>query len=82
MRSFLRARWLRGVSLALGISTISVSTAGAMQSPPSPDVTEADVTASNAKVKAAYEALAAMWTKNFQEIGEQFAAPAILYVGS
>jgi predicted metalloprotease len=82
MNSFVKARWLRGAIVALGLGIVSNGAAFAMQ-PPSPDVTEADVNASNAKVKQAYEALVDMWSKNFQSFGERFAPPAIMrYRGS
>jgi predicted metalloprotease len=83
MNSFVKSHWLRGAVFALGLGTMSNTVAFAMQSPPSPDVTEADVNASNAKVKQAYEALVEMWSRNFQSLGERFAPPAIMrYRGS
>jgi predicted metalloprotease len=46
-------------------------------------VTRADVQWSNQKVAAAYGALVDMWTKDFNAIGERFAAPRIVrYTGS
>lgn len=44
---------------------------------PTVRLTQADVDASNAKVAQAYGALVDMWTKDFQRIGERFAAPGI-----
>src|SRR3954470_15763609 len=41
------------------------------------EVTTRDVEASNQKIAAAYGALADMWTKNFQRIGERFVVPRI-----
>lgn len=40
-------------------------------------VTADDVNASNAKVASAYASIADMWTKDFQQIGEQFVVPRI-----
>ncbi|HEX4681347.1 MAG TPA: neutral zinc metallopeptidase [Gemmatimonadaceae bacterium] len=40
-------------------------------------VTTRDVEASNAKIASAYAALAGMWTKNFQQIGERFVVPRV-----
>ena len=46
---------------------------------PSPriELTSADVDASNAKVKMAYDDLVATWSANFGKIGERFAPPGI-----
>jgi predicted metalloprotease len=41
-------------------------------------VTANDVEASNQKIRAAYSALVQMWTNDFNQIGERFAAPRIL----
>jgi hypothetical protein len=41
------------------------------------EVTTREVEASNAKIASAYSALAAMWSKNFQQIGERFVVPRI-----
>jgi predicted metalloprotease len=40
-------------------------------------LTQADVAASNRKAAAAYSALVTMWTKKFQTLGANFAAPQI-----
>jgi uncharacterized protein len=40
-------------------------------------VTTRDVEASNAKIASAYAALAGMWTKNFQQIGDRFVVPRV-----
>jgi predicted metalloprotease len=45
---------------------------------PAEPVTMRDVAASNAKVKMAYGALAAMWTSHFDDIGAAFDVPQLL----
>src|SRR5688572_8777278 len=40
-------------------------------------LTARDVDASNAKVSAAYNALVAMWTKEFRDAGVEFAPPRL-----
>ena len=42
------------------------------------DVTEADVTASNAKLKMAYQSLVNMWAADFQQLGVRFVAPSMM----
>jgi uncharacterized protein len=78
MNALLNARWVRSATAALALVAAAASAAFAAQSPPLPDVTEADVTASNAKVKMAYDALVAMWSRGFDEMGGRFVAPAIM----
>src|SRR6476661_1891490 len=41
-------------------------------------VTRADVDWSNDKVEMAYNALADMWTKEFQKIGDRFVVPRVI----
>lgn len=41
------------------------------------DVTRRDVDASNEKVRMAHAALAHMWTRDFQSVGERFAVPGL-----
>jgi predicted metalloprotease len=69
------------LALALGIGSSMVPTStvfAATTPPPGPTIlTTQDVTASNAKVQAAYNALINMWSADFKEIGERFAAPGI-----
>jgi predicted metalloprotease len=70
------------VALALGGSA-SGAPATHFYSEPAPptartiQVTRKEVDASNAKVGAVYNALIAMWTADFQQIGEHFVAPEI-----
>jgi predicted metalloprotease len=45
---------------------------------PTADLTERDVAASNAKIRAAYAELASMWSKGFAQIHEEFATPSLL----
>ena len=45
---------------------------------PKAELTERDVAASNAKVRAAYSDLAAMWSNGFAQIHEEFATPRLL----
>jgi predicted metalloprotease len=45
---------------------------------PAAELTERDVAASNAKVRAAYAELASMWGKGFAQVHEQFEAPSLL----
>lgn len=70
------------VALALGVgsSMTPASTLFAEPAPPRPtiEVTTRDVAASNAKVQAAYDALVTMWSADFKQIGERFAAPEIM----
>jgi predicted metalloprotease len=49
----------------------------APRAPAPVEVTTRDVEASNAKIESAYGALATMWTKDFQRIGERFTVPRI-----
>ena len=78
MRSLVSARRLRQAAFALGLSALSATSLLAMQGPQAADVTDSDVTASNAKVKMAYEALVSMWSTEFQSVGQRFQAPSIL----
>ena len=83
MMPFRRTFSIRAAALVMALSVVPTVSAFATQSPPSPEVTEADVNASNAKVKMAYEALVTMWSRDFQQLGARFAPPAILrYRGS
>jgi hypothetical protein len=62
-------------------SRVGALASGAMSlaptAPPPVEVTTRDVEASNAKIQSAYGALAAMWTKDFRQIGERFTVPRI-----
>lgn len=41
------------------------------------DVTDAEIAASNAKVRQAYQALVAMWSERFAQLGGRFVAPGL-----
>jgi len=45
---------------------------------PTAELTERDVAASNAKIRAAYAELASMWSNGFAQIHEEFATPSLL----
>lgn len=79
------ARWARrsGLATALVAST-AISAAGqpvrafAPDRPAAPlDITESDVAESNRKIGMAYQALASMWSKSFDELGAAFEVPTI-----
>jgi predicted metalloprotease len=76
------ARWVRQAGLAVVITLSSAATAAAAQiadAPTTPDeVTEADIEASNGKIKAGYGALVSMWSADFQQLGVRFMAPGLL----
>ena len=65
------------VALALGGIAPVASAKPTPVGPPTIEVMSQDVAASNAKVKAAYDALINMWSADFKQIGEQFAAPRL-----
>ena len=64
-----------GTAAPAGAATLAFAPAPA---DPAEPVTMRDVAASNAKVKMAYGALAAMWTSHFDDIGATFAVPELL----
>lgn len=64
------------VALALAVSGSKLSAAPSPTDPLS-GVTPSEVDASNAKVWAAYDALVAMWSADFKQIGEKFSAPGM-----
>jgi predicted metalloprotease len=76
------ARWARQAGLAVVITLSSAATAAAAQmadAPTTPDgVSEADIEASNGKIKAGYGALVSMWSADFQQLGVRFMAPGLL----
>ena len=76
------ARWARQAGLAVIIALTSATTAAAAQvvdAPPTPDeVNQADIDASNGKIKAGYGALVSMWSADFQQLGVRFLAPGLL----
>jgi predicted metalloprotease len=85
------ARWARNGGLAALISALAafgtaepVHSAFAYAAPLAPapavafDVTEQDVAASNAKVKLAYDALIAMWSADFDQLGTRFTPPGLV----
>jgi predicted metalloprotease len=74
----------RVVALAYTAAVFGVPAAAVGAQPYAPpakdppiEITQRDVDASNNKVAEAYSALVSMWTKEFQGIGERFAAPRI-----
>src|SRR5215475_1546344 len=79
------AQSLRVVALAAltGVVPMSSAIAAEIGEPgdprvPSIRVTQRDVDASNRKIAMAYGALADMWSKEFNRIGERFYTPRIL----
>ena len=77
------ARWVRHAGLAMLITaSAAFGAAEPAHSAPAtravPDVTAEDVVASNAKVAMAYNALVAMWSEDFQQLGARFAAPGLV----
>ncbi|MFL5606004.1 MAG: neutral zinc metallopeptidase [Gemmatimonadaceae bacterium] len=76
------ARWARQAGLAVIIALSSAATAAAGQVTDAPaaadDVSEADIEASNGKIKAGYGALVAMWSADFKQLGVRFAPPGLL----
>jgi predicted metalloprotease len=76
------ARWARRIGLAVALAAPSVAARAADPAHALPvrttiDVTDADISASNAKVKSAYDALVTMWGADFRQVGAQFAPPGI-----
>ena len=78
---------LRGCAAALaagmllGLQAPDVAAAPSFDSgtvAPTVGLTEQDVAASNAKVRAAYTELASMWSSGFAQIHEEFATPRLL----
>lgn len=67
------------VALALGLlsNTARASTVSPEPAPPRVEITTQELDASNAKVEAVYDALIQMWSGDFKQIGERFAAPRI-----
>lgn len=65
------------LALALSGNTARAATESAMPTSPRVEITEQELDASNAKVEAAYNALIQMWSADFKQIGERFAAPRI-----
>jgi predicted metalloprotease len=75
------ARWARQAGLAVIVALTSCRTAAGqvVDAPTTPnDVTEADIEASNGKIKAGYGALVSMWSADFQQLGVRFAPPGLL----
>ncbi|HKG95127.1 MAG TPA: neutral zinc metallopeptidase [Gemmatimonadaceae bacterium] len=63
------------LALALGGGVVGMTAAAPRESRPT--VTSRDIAASNAKVRAAYDALVAMWSAGFEQLGERFEAPEL-----
>ena len=77
------ASWVRTTALASLIALVGVAAPGSLHGAASavaapPDVSEAAIAASNAKVNDAYRALVAMWSERFAQLGYRFAPPALL----
>src|SRR4051812_8930682 len=70
MSSLNRAFRKVGIALAFAGTAIAARPAGLT-------VTEAEVAESNQEIRDAYGSLAAMWTKDFQQMGRRFAVPRI-----
>jgi uncharacterized protein len=70
---------LRGgvVALALALTGTRLNAEPSPTTPPTIDVSEQEVDASNRKIWAVYDALVSMWTADFKQIGEKFAAPGV-----
>lgn len=77
--TLLRNLRMTGLAMALSAALLPIASASAEPAPPRDriEVTTQDVAASNAKVKMAYDALVAMWSTDFRQIGDRFAAPRI-----
>lgn len=66
------------VALALALSGSKLRAEPSPTNPPTAiEVTSQDVDASNQKIWAVYDALINMWSADFEQIGEKFAAPGI-----
>jgi uncharacterized protein len=70
MSSLIRAARKSGVALLFAGTAIAARPADIR-------VTEADVRESNTEIQQAYGALAAMWTKDFEQMGRRFVVPRI-----
>src|ERR1043165_4647379 len=79
-----RVRTVRGTNSSGGgkmnlmNSVVAFALAAALPANEPIRVTRADVDWSNEKVGMAYNALADMWTKEFQRIGDRFAVPRVV----
>lgn len=68
-----------GLSLAsLGFQPASSAHAFSASPTPAIDITPRDVAASNEKVRMAHAALIAMWSADFSQLGQRFAAPGLV----
>jgi predicted metalloprotease len=65
------------LALALSGSRLNAAPSAPVTEPPTVEVTSQDIDASNQKIWAVYDALIKMWSGDFQQIGEKFAAPGI-----
>lgn len=66
------------LTVALGVGVVGVTAAAPVAPRESaPVVTTRDVEASNAKVRAAYDALVTMWSQGFDQLGERFEVPEL-----
>jgi predicted metalloprotease len=77
-----RIPWLRRAAFAAAIAIFSVTgtaraSTPALRAAVPADVTDAEIAASNAKVSQAYQALVAMWSERFAQLGGRFVAPGL-----
>jgi len=86
LASVFRGRLTTAAVFALAVAPGSALRAGSLASTPRKapgvEVTASDVAASNQKIAMAYGSLVKMWSTQFQQIGERFAAPRVVrYTG-
>ncbi|HEY2377462.1 MAG TPA: neutral zinc metallopeptidase [Gemmatimonadaceae bacterium] len=65
------------VALALAVCGTRLDAEPSPTTSPTTDVTSQEVDASNQKIWAVYDALVSMWSADFKQIGEHFAAPGV-----
>lgn len=66
-----------GLVLAGAMSAVRPAAAATLPELAPADVSETEIAASNAKVGMAYQALVALWSRRFAELGQRFATPAL-----
>ena len=69
---------ITGALALLGSATANPLHAASVPTAAVADVSETAIAASNRKVAMAYQALVSMWSGRFADIGQRFAAPALL----
>src|SRR3954451_16811717 len=73
-----RSRTLALTAVVFGaLATARPAAAAVPPKPASSDVSESAIAASNQKVNQAYQALVALWSRRFAELGERFEAPVL-----